>query len=435
MVHFFIFALILTQLLLADVRSTNGVIKFDINDDAQEEMLLNATGLGIGVVPSANLEVDGNAIFSNQLFIGAQQGSGNLNLNGTIGFSLETVSDNTTWDGGSIILADASAGNIIVTLPFAGNAAGRVYEVKKISTSNRVIISGGGNLIDGSDYFVMTSGNKSSLYLISNGNQWYVLNSEDSDPAWTPDNLSPSLWLDAADSSTVLAGASDNVYQWNDKSGNDYHAVQASDSSQALTGANVINGKNTITFNDNDYYKVNTAIFNTRATMNASIFIVLRKLNEETDFDAVLGGRNGSSTLSYFELGLHNNVGRFNTRSSPFLDTNNHGDLMETDVRNSVVLMAQTTSTTLKCYANGDLESDLSTTTMTPTTGNDGVNIGHRFDSGGSGGLVGLIGEVIIYQDIDLSTDDRQKIEGYLAHKWGLESDLPDSHPFKIAAP
>lgn len=37
-----------------------------------------------------------------------------------------------------------------------------------------------------------------------------------------------------------------------------------------------------------------------------------------------------------------------------------------------------------------------------------------------------------------IATDNltaREKIEGYLAHKWGLESKLPSSHPYKTSAP
>ena len=42
-------------------------------------------------------------------------------------------------------------------------------------------------------------------------------------------------------------------------------------------------------------------------------------------------------------------------------------------------------------------------------------------------------GEAIFTED--LSTANTQKIEGYLAHKWGLASDLPNSHPHKDSAP
>ena len=47
---------------------------------------------------------------------------------------------------------------------------------------------------------------------------------------------------------------------------------------------------------------------------------------------------------------------------------------------------------------------------------------------------VGHIQEIII---IPSAVDDatRETIEGYLAHKWDLEGDLPGDHPYKNAAP
>lgn len=45
-----------------------------------------------------------------------------------------------------------------------------------------------------------------------------------------------------------------------------------------------------------------------------------------------------------------------------------------------------------------------------------------------------MIGEIIGYNG-PISVELRQKIEGYLMHKWGLASSLPSNHPFKNAAP
>ena len=42
-------------------------------------------------------------------------------------------------------------------------------------------------------------------------------------------------------------------------------------------------------------------------------------------------------------------------------------------------------------------------------------------------------GELKMTEDISQSNSD--KIEGYLAHKWGLAADLPSSHPYKTQAP
>lgn len=44
------------------------------------------------------------------------------------------------------------------------------------------------------------------------------------------------------------------------------------------------------------------------------------------------------------------------------------------------------------------------------------------------------LGEIIVFQQ-ELSVSDRQKIEGYLAWKWGLQANLPSAHPYKSSAP
>lgn len=41
----------------------------------------------------------------------------------------------------------------------------------------------------------------------------------------------------------------------------------------------------------------------------------------------------------------------------------------------------------------------------------------------------------VVFADYVLTTDERQRIEGYLAWKWGLQADLPADHPYKASAP
>ena len=48
--------------------------------------------------------------------------------------------------------------------------------------------------------------------------------------------------------------------------------------------------------------------------------------------------------------------------------------------------------------------------------------------------FAGQIAEIIAY-DRGLSNGVRQKIEGYLAHKWGMESNLPSAHSYKVGKP
>tara|TARA_B100000085_G_scaffold273922_1_gene289951 strand:+ start:4232 stop:5257 length:1026 start_codon:yes stop_codon:yes gene_type:complete len=45
----------------------------------------------------------------------------------------------------------------------------------------------------------------------------------------------------------------------------------------------------------------------------------------------------------------------------------------------------------------------------------------------------GFVAEVLLLNNTDNTV--REKVEGYLAHKWGIESLLPGSHPYKASAP
>lgn len=46
----------------------------------------------------------------------------------------------------------------------------------------------------------------------------------------------------------------------------------------------------------------------------------------------------------------------------------------------------------------------------------------------------GAIGEVVFYDKV-LSQAEREQLEGYLAHKWGQEGNLPGGHPYKSSPP
>ena len=52
--------------------------------------------------------------------------------------------------------------------------------------------------------------------------------------------------------------------------------------------------------------------------------------------------------------------------------------------------------------------------------------VGESFD--------GQIAEVLVF-DKEVNLVNRQKIEGYLAHKWGLNGQLPNLHPYRVDPP
>lgn len=175
----------------ADVKSTTGRIDFKVNEEADPKMSLTSTGLGLGVqTPSANLELSGNAIISDQLSIGSPTGSSNLNLSGSLGLSYQTLSSNTTLDNTSLILVDTSSANVKVTLPYAGNVSGRIYQIKKIASNNSVFICAENSHIDGSMPLVLPeSTNLGSAKIISDGSNWHVISSYQAEAIIASDNL------------------------------------------------------------------------------------------------------------------------------------------------------------------------------------------------------------------------------------------------------
>lgn len=69
--------------------------------------------------------------------------------------------------------------------------------------------------------------------------------------SFSPLDLSPALWLDAADTATITESGG-AVSQWNDKSGNGYTFLQATAASQPKTGTRTQNGLNVIDFDGGD---------------------------------------------------------------------------------------------------------------------------------------------------------------------------------------
>lgn len=194
--------LFLTSALTADIKSTKGHINFDIQADNQPEIILNDTGLGIGITPSTKLHVSGNAILNEQVFVGGNSGSSNLNINGTIGYGFQSVNSSTTLSDTSIVLADTSAGNIHLSLPTASSYEGRKYTIKKTSPLNNLSITGGGFIDDYSD-ITLGVNFMGSTSLISYSGNWHILNMNGNGELIAAENL-VGWWK--LDDSTGTAG-------------------------------------------------------------------------------------------------------------------------------------------------------------------------------------------------------------------------------------
>jgi len=414
---------LITSTFSYEIISTTGQIKFDANFDNQAELILNSTGLGIGVTPSTNLHVNGNAIVSDQLFVGGSSGVSNLNMNGTIGYGFETVSANATLSSNSIVLVDSSSDNITLYLPLAANVIGRKYTIKKMSTLNELyVIRTSDDLIDLGDRVEFLPNSMGLLSVMSTSdNQWTVLSDSSVDILWTPAQLDTSLWLDASDTSTILAGISDNVYQWSDKSGNDRHVTQGTILDQPVTDSVEINGLNAIDFDGSNSEMNIPPLSLTDGTCMIYVF--------EPDSDTIYSVVGGS-------------VGTVNGHFDRFSDGKTYYEYFRS-ARPATTVGLQSTGVQMLAYnadpasaynirfsGNATFAGGSFTATSDYATNLD--LLGRAKNAGTL--LNGKIAEVIVVNSF-LSDEDIQRIEGYLAHKWGLEGDLAAEHPYKSVAP
>lgn len=170
---------VLITALNADITSTSGNIRFDADGDGVAEAVLNQSGLGIGAATSgSNLFVNGNAIVSESLRVGGASAMvSSLNINGSIGFSTQNISDNVTLSGNSFVFVDNSSGNIYLTLPQASTVAERRYCIKATGAVGTINIKGGDDAIDNSMEVVLQASASSlpCVTLQSTGNAWMIV--------------------------------------------------------------------------------------------------------------------------------------------------------------------------------------------------------------------------------------------------------------------
>jgi hypothetical protein len=84
--------------------------------------------------------------------------------------------------------------------------------------------------------------------------------------------------------------------------------------------------------------------------------------------------------------------------------------------------------------ANGTIVSQENTLNNAPKTGNPAYSLEIGALGSGVGRFVGNFAEIVFLTG-EINNIDRQQMEGYLAWKWGTQSQLPADHPYKSAAP
>ena len=244
---------------------------------------------------------------------------------------------------------------------------------------------------------------------------------------WTPAQISTSLWLDASDASTITLNAT-TVSQWNDKSGNSRNVSQANSSLQPLYTLGGLNSLNIADFDGADDVLNGLAISNFVTNNSYSAFVVgLARTIATNDGNGYPNEAFYGDAGGYMAMYLRssNLIGAYNWDGANKVATNAY-------TPNTVVIgYSELSSGSIRIRTNGG--SETATVSSNTASLSGAIQIGRNYNSD-TFCLDGKIAEVI-FTNAALSTTNRQLIEGYLAHKWGLTSSLPNDHPYKSTAP
>jgi hypothetical protein len=239
---------------------------------------------------------------------------------------------------------------------------------------------------------------------------------------WTPAAITTALWLDAQDGSTMTE-SSGAISQWDDKSGNDIHVTQSGAQKPTLVST-AIQGYPGVRFNGAHFFTLPTALI---ITENLSWFQVFRRPSIAIPtFSMVTSVNNGLPYAPYWFTDNNRYTGVSAATNAAHGASSATGDFLWSYIRNS--------SNSCSLYQDGTLIS----TQAAGAIGSGGVN--DRFSLMGRRGntstvyCTGDFGEIVVIPT-ETRTEDRQLIEGYLAHKWGLVGNLPTGHPYKDAPP
>ena len=216
------------------------------------------------------------------------------------------------------------------------------------------------------------------------------------------------LWLDGADQQSMTFSSGTAISVWKDKSGNAYNAT-------GVGGPTFITGGG-VSFNGSQVFSLSAPYSQTACT-----FFLVGKANAGSgqqyffNFDStnngisVIGNGEGSGYIDLYSNPV--SWGRLSTTGSTniFLVSESH-----VSNGNYIGLL------------NG---SQIVNSAFTAGAATQVVCLGGPYSNISGAGQVGIY-EFILFNSY-LSTAQRQQVEGYLAWKWGLNVNLPPTHPYK----
>jgi hypothetical protein len=245
-------------------------------------------------------------------------------------------------------------------------------------------------------------------------------------------------WLDSQDTTTLfqntagttpVTATGQNVAYWSDKSGCNNSVSSNASIAVPLYGSGLISTFNALNF-------ASSRMLRTAGTFAKSSNVTFITVGVVKNTIGTWG-----TWWGHFPVGDHDvnaiSMRRVNVSGSMNWHTNNDNSVMNlTYTVDSPVIYSGTmqngSSMFFQQYNTASSANVTGTITQSINTAVAPIWVGAS-DSAGEY-INGPIGEILYYQTV-LTPYNRQKVEGYLAWKWGIQGILPTSHPFRTAAP
>lgn len=242
---------------------------------------------------------------------------------------------------------------------------------------------------------------------------------------WLPTDIATIEGWWKADSIYGLEDGA-KVSTWLDSSGNGNHAAQSTTARQPLFVKNQINGYPVVNFTQASTQYLQYS-FTPLLSSDFTLVMVDYRPSGSINTSYALGNNNlAGNASSTLQLGYStSSVLRFRFGSPATTLDGTAGTANQYNI--TIARLEQAVGRNE--YVNGS--SAGSNTTTTAITAGDIGYIG-RGDTGGY--LQGSLAEVIVFSGA-LSTGDREKVEGYLAEKYGVRANLPGGHTYKSSLP
>jgi hypothetical protein len=255
---------------------------------------------------------------------------------------------------------------------------------------------------------------------------------------YTPNTANCVFWFDANDSACIFTGSTTAVTGLKDKSGVGNNATSlmygsgGTGSAFAQITSNAINGLPALYLNNTGFNGQLTA---SSTGSVCSFYCVMNPITNANNYwGRLLALGNTNTTNDAWDLGKYSVCFNQNTNKLSLI---RNGITADTSIsfNTPYIVSGYFDNTNGYIFLNGTLISSVASTGAFNFT-KFGIGTSSYTTVNPVGDNVDKIymGEVLLYQAAHTSTD-RQKTEGYLAWKWGLQSNLPVDHTYKTAAP